>query len=89
MSLSIVIPCKNESEINNERESTVERIANSLVNKWGRQWARDEGQSFVELSKDAKKDLFSEQGPMDYDELISDLTTDIERVIEEDETDSF
>ena len=75
---------KNESEINNERESTVERIANSLVNKWGRQWARDEGQSFVELSKDAKKDLFSEQGPMDYDELISDLTTDIERVIEED-----
>ena len=75
---------KNESEINNERESTVERIANSLVNKWGRQWARDEGQSFVELSKDAKKDLFSEEGPMDYDELISKLTVDIERVIEED-----
>jgi len=79
-----IIEGKNESEINNERESTVERIANSLVNKWGRQWARDEGQSFVELSKDAKKDLFSEEGPMDYDELISKLTVDIERVIEED-----
>jgi hypothetical protein len=75
---------KNESETANERESTVERIANSLVNKWGRQWAKDEGESFVELSKDAKKDLFSEEGPMDYDELISALTSDVERVIEED-----
>ncbi len=75
---------KNESETANERESTVKRIANSLVNKWGRQWAKDEGQSFVELSKDAKKDLFSEEGPMDYDELISALTSDVERVIEED-----
>lgn len=75
---------KDESEIANERENTVERIANSLVNKWGRQWAKDEGQSFVELSKDAKKDLFSEQGPMDYDELISKLTVDVERVIKED-----
>ena len=75
---------KNESETANERESTVERIANSLVNKWGRQWAKDEGKSFIELSKDAKKDLFSEQGPMDYDELISKLTVDVERVIEED-----
>ena len=75
---------KNESETANERENTVERIANSLVNKWGRQWAKDEGQSFVELSKDAKKDLFTEEGPMDYDELISKLTSDVERVIEED-----
>ena len=75
---------KNESETANERENTVERIANSLVNKWGRQWAKDEGQSFVELSKDAKKDLFSEEGPMDYDELISKLTVDVERVIKED-----
>ena len=75
---------KNESEINNEREKVVKKIADSLVNKWGRQWAKDEGQSFIELSKDVKKDLFSEEGPMDYDELISNLTIDIERVIEED-----
>ena len=33
---------------------------------------------------EGKKDLFSEEGPMDYDELISKLTVDVERVIEED-----
>ena len=88
---------KNESEINNEREKVVKKIADSLVNKWGREEYKDlsveeryevfgeeDGQPKSFPRFEGKKDLFDENGPMDYDELISDLTTDIERVIEED-----
>jgi hypothetical protein len=88
---------KNESETANEREKVVKRIADSLVNKWGRNEYKDlsveekyemfgeedeQPKSFPRF--EGKKDLFSEEGPMDYDDLISKLTVDVERVIEED-----